>query len=119
MENYEEIIKTKLPVHGKMTVPDGYFDSLHSRIMANIDKEEASTTKQKPQNPFTGILRSYVATAACVGIIAAGVFTLALEYGETEEPRQSHDVAVSQLTDEQVADYMMIDNDDIYAMISE
>lgn len=119
MENYEEIIKTKLPAPSQMTVPNGYFDSLHSRIMANIDKEEALATKQKPWNPFTGILRSYVATAACVGIIAVGVFTLVLEYGGTDEPRQSNDVTVSQLTDDQVADYMMIDNDDIYAMISE
>jgi len=119
MESYEEILRKALPRMPRMAVPDGYFDSLRDRIMASIDEAEAAKPVPAAQKPRFGVIRSYVATAACVAIIVAGVFTLLIEHSGADAPRQKYEASTVVSTVEQAADYMMIDNDDIYAIISE
>lgn len=119
MENYEEILRNNLPAQCKMHVPEGYFDTLYSRIKANIDKEEASSPMAQTPKPILRVMRSWVATAACVGIIVAGVFTLLIEHSGSDVPQHIYKASVAPSTVDQAADYMMIDNDDIYAMLSE
>jgi len=65
-----------------LTVPDGYFDTLHERIMDRIQAEESHPVVQGRIIRMP-LYRKLIAAAACILFIIAGV-TLYLTYPEKQ-----------------------------------
>lgn len=106
------------------TVPDGYFDTIADRVMARLpeQKDEARPAAReyrlKPRQQW----RTLVSVAACACIIVlAGTWIARLATPETAQPAPvAATTAVSAQDNDfdDVADYVMLDNDDIYALVA-
>ena len=105
------------------TVPEGYFDTLTERIMRQIPEEEI--TLQKAVTVPLWRRYGFRAAAAVIGIIM-GIGALALfNQNAIFTPQENATASIetvgsSQQTDaiDQVADYIMCDNHDLYAYLS-
>lgn len=102
---------------GQFKVPEGYFDTLADRIMANIPE----APKQETQN--TGI--KYVIAAAIVGAIIS-ITTIRLYHQgtsmasldtNTEMTNDSETYSEEYVND--YIDYAMVDDSDIYEYLSD
>lgn len=106
------------------TVPDGYFDTIADRVMARLPEQKdevrpvAKERRLKPRQQWRTLVS--VAACACV-IVLAGTWIARLA---TPDTAQQTAVAASTATATQdadfddMADYVMIDNEDIYALVA-
>lgn len=114
MNNEEQYILNRCGKQNPFTVPEGYFDSLRTELMQRVEV--------KPKEiPLWKRWRGYVAAACMVGVVA-GVATY---IGFVSEATENKHVAVSvktsnvdNLSEEEFADYTMLDNDDIYSLLA-
>ena len=109
MMNEEQYIKNRLGDRNPLRVPEGYFDSLAAEVMEKL-----------PDQPKQGILvrlRPWMYAAAC---LVAVVFTATLYLMSPDGSAQmaTADAATTDTYVEDVADYMMADNIDIYACLA-
>lgn len=110
MMNEEQYIKNRLGDRNPFRVPDGYFDSLTAEVMKNLPEE--------PKQGLLVRLRPWMYAAAC---LVAVVFTATLYL---MSPDGSGQMATTETANsdntyvEDVADYMMADNNDIYALLA-
>ncbi len=110
------------PFQDSFKVPDGYFDTLTERIMEKIPEESASE-KAVSVNMWR---RYSFRAAAAVALVVIGIGTYSLfQKNETYEPRQQTAAVAEKQTNgqsaeaiDQVADYIMCDNHDLYAYLS-
>lgn len=124
MENEEKYIREKMGDKSPFRVPEGYFDQLASRVMSQLpEQEQGRRSEQKPRRQARMVpLRSWLYAAACV--IAIVVLTLTFYFHQrVAEPLDQPMAAVSAPVDDQyiddVADYVMLDNTEIYAYLAE
>lgn len=102
-------------------VPDGYFDNLAANIMDKIPEELPAMT---PRVALWRRLRPAVAVAASVCAVMFSVL-LFMDKPKEARPTLAHTTTAkcaatdSYTTLDVAADYTMLDNDDIYAMVSE
>ncbi len=100
-------------------VPDGYFDHLTERVMAKIP-EELPVKKRK-----LFIFRHPVWAAACMAALIGGVSLFFMRHTpETAQnaPIASAGVKADAMTTDEIqvaADNLMIDDDELYAYMSE
>ena len=109
-------------------VPEGYFDSLTERVMGNIPANEVRMfTKKAPERRFRW--QRYAAAAAVVAaIFGAGLF---FGHSPVAEPQTEAPVAVADHVNaisnsdaayggdfDNVADYIMCDDYELYAYLS-
>lgn len=103
------------------TVPDGYFSSFTSRMMEQLPEHEPVELKPRTARPHI-LLRRILYAAACLCVAVSGVAVYWTESGrqqaDTAHPRQAVQAAASDSYVEQVADYTMMDNSDIYTYLS-
>lgn len=119
-----DILDKKVQMNNPFKVPEGYFDTLSSRIMDNIP-EEAEIVVMKPRKARTfglGQLR-WAAAIACILIAGVSVTLYSLRTN-TNADEFGTDVASKYLTSSddalmQAADYTMMDNQDFYQLIAE
>ena len=115
------------------TVPDHYFSDLSSQIMANIPVEEpvktsVNTVKTKKSH-FVLIrrVRPLAIAAAMIGVIMIAFWSFA-DY--TSNQKRAADIpekgvgetlskAISYDSFDEAADYMMMDEDDMYAYVAD
>jgi len=105
-------------------VPEGYFDTLASRVMEKIPDNEVRMIPVQAEKPAK---TSWWRTIAAAAAIAVAVFGIGLfmhnggiqENGGVNEVAQmaSYNNADGNL--EAVADYIMCDDDDLYAYLSD
>lgn len=116
-------------------VPDGYFDQLADRVMAQLPRQQAaphavgatSTFAVRLRTPLWRRWQGWAAAAAFAGVLVAGA--MAVFGGQGTSRKQdaamvarhqapattaSYDSSV-----DMAASYTMIDNDEIYAMVSD
>ncbi len=101
-------------------VPDGYFARLQEDIMAKLP--ERQTAVKIEFAPRYGFLHKAMAVAASVCLLVVGVSAYMFHAG-----MESSLVVDSSLDDmqemlyaaDEVSDYIMLDNEDIYAYLSE
>jgi len=108
--NEELYIKSRMGSKNPFTVPEGYFDNLAAEVMRNLPEQ--------PQQSKFVRLRPLMYAAACL-LVAVLTATIFFSPEKTAEP--SSIAAVSTTTDtyvEDVADYVMADNIDIYACLT-
>ena len=105
-------------------VPEGYFESLTERVMARIPANEVRMVPEKKKSPIRW--RPYAAAAAIVAVLfGVGAY---IHKAEVEAPMPAEKSlavktsAVKAHADdsdfEAVADYIMCDDYDLYAYIS-
>lgn len=101
-------------------IPDGYFDTLTARVMHNIPAEPAAqpAAATRSMKPY---LRWAAVSLATIGI-GIGVWLAAERGGLNTAPRTEAAQAAAQMPAgdnlEQMADYMMLDQEDFYAYLS-
>lgn len=125
MENEERYIKEKIGDKSPFRVPEDYFDQLASRVMSQLPEQQELSKKsmQQPRRQARLVaLRPWLYAAACV--IAIVVLTLTLHFHQrVAEPLEQPIAAVSTPVDDEyiddVADYVMLDNTEIYAYLAE
>ncbi len=124
--NEEKKILKQFGRENHFTVPDGYFDTLTSRIMSNIPDEETKIISITPKHKtnwikWTGLI------AACMAGAVIGIFTLEqTEKESNNQPYTSSAQAVStqigsnyqENYQEEMLDYAMVDYNDVYNYLS-
>lgn len=115
------------------TVPDHYFSDLSSQIMANIPVEEpvktSDNTVKTKKSHFVLIrrVRPLAIAAAMIGIVMIAFWSFA-DYTSNQKsaadaPEKGVGGALSKATSsdsfDEAADYMMMDEDDMYAYVAD
>lgn len=129
MTNEEKIIQENIGTKNPFLVPDDYFEQFAERLMEKLpDKEQQSahqstlTAKRSPFTVHRSKLRIFLA-AAC---LCVAIFSIAIYFNKTQQTAEQEPVtaaaAANSIDDDymdQAADYVMLDNADIYACLSE
>lgn len=127
MMNEEKYIREKMGTRNPFTVPDGYFDSLADQIISKLPAEgqrltvegQATTGQRRPA--IVRYLRPLLYAAACAVLaIAVGTVYRYAAVSDTDHlvAHQQENVATySDTYFEDMADYAMLDNEEIYASL--
>lgn len=119
MDSEDKFLLEKFGRKSPFKVPDGYFENLPLRVMEALPDAEASVIV--PPQSFWRRHKYAVAIAACVCVLVTGVITRFCIQSSTEEQFCSNSIcgSTSYSSVDDVADYLMMDNNDIYAMMSD
>ena len=112
MMNEELYIKSRMGQGNPFRVPEGYFDNFAAEMMKNLPEQSGQQKKS-----LLIRLRPWMYAAACMVV---ALFTATL-YFVNDTPSQEVPAAVAATNDtyvEDVADYVMADNLDIYACLA-
>ncbi len=118
MKNEEKYLKSRMGEKNPFRVPEGYFDSLTAQVMERLP-EEAGGKVVVMRPTLVERLRPVFYVAACLLI---AVLSFAVYFDQSEAVGDQPMVAEQSMTGEQyfdeVADYAMVDNYDIYACLT-
>lgn len=112
----EKYIEQKVGKRNPFRVPEGYFEDFHAQLMQQISEQKPRAKSVWMRKPMY-----YAAACACALFISATAWLL------TSKP-DTNVSAPTQLASQQdvheeefdeAADYMMLDNHEIYALLSE
>lgn len=136
--NQEIYLKEKFGSKKPFSVPENYFENLTSRIMERIEEEnnmppfatqKGIFSSPKEHLSISKRLRPLIAAASLVGIIggASVAFHLSLPAQQAQGGTENRSVAEShsgasahhRTAFDDSADYMMFEDDDLYAYLSE
>ena len=118
-ETYDSLPKRE----NHFTVPEGYFDTLAERVMERIPENEVRMMPETVRKPLAAKRLRTVAAAAVVlaAVFGAGLYVHQdLNDAEVEAmatQRASYSNAEGSL--DAVADYIMCDDEDLYAYLSD
>ncbi len=113
MENEEKYIRERVGQENPFRVPEGYFDQLTQQVMNQLPERQ--------RKPRLLQLRTWYYAAASVVLLA--VMGTAVYFHQSENNQQQVAVSIETNTDntyiDEVADYAMIDNTEIYACLAD
>jgi len=113
----EKYLKETFGTHAGYGVPDGYFDGLQSQILQMLPETEAKIIPLKPRKRS---MWRIVAAAACFGAVLFGTGTYIQKASSPSVPKAATLQAGAQESGfDQTADYVMLDNNDIYAYLAD
>lgn len=133
--NEEKYIREKVGTHNPFTVPDGYFDQLASQIIDRLPAETAgaeagisqshsaveTNATVRPKPAIVRYLRPLLYAAACAVLaVAVGIVFRNSTNTAPEQYVAQHQETNATYSDtyiDDMADYAMIDNVDIYASL--
>ena len=121
----EKYLIEKVGKENPFKVPEGYFDTLSSQIMAKIEAEgvaprDIKTGKEKRAKVVWLRPVLYAAASVCALFISVVAYQSHSDKG-TAAPTQTVVANNQMLMDDyfdEAADYVMLDNQDIYAYLS-
>jgi hypothetical protein len=125
MDQEEKFIEQKFGRKNPFKVPEGYFDDFASQIMKQLPEEKPASARvvqmaPRPRRRWRGL----VAAAASVVVLALS-WTVYTAVDHKQQPAHPA-AATAQATDhsdystmDAMADYTMLDNEDIYAYVAE
>ena len=129
MRDIEDIIREKAGKENCFRVPDGYFDDFTNRMMAKLPAEDVATMKVEVKTTATKTQRRkslWQPLVACAACLAAAIFSVVIIMKDGEEDAQAlanrHQEETFSTSDEyvdEIADFAMMDNADIYACLDE
>jgi len=124
--NEEKYIEEKLGKRNPFLVPDGYFDSFADRLMQQLPErpvhDEASPEVRKPARMVQMRRWLYAAACAVVLVVGAWVWQSLPDAEVATQPAAQLAVQQEQASDaafDETADYLMLDNQDIYVYLAE
>ena len=111
MMNEEMYIKSRMGDKNPFRVPEGYFDNFAAEMMKNLPEQ--------PKQSIMVRMRPWMYAAACllVAVLTATIYFYAPDVAEQNIADASDPNTESYM--EEVADYVMLDNAEIYACLSE
>ncbi|SFF98371.1 hypothetical protein [Prevotella sp. KH2C16] len=112
----EQILKQDFGNKAPFRVPEGYFEDFAERMMAQLPAQE---TKVVSMRPWWHRYRASMFAAACV---CAVVFSIGVYLGSSDSRQASLASAPVESVDntmDEMADYVMMDNEAIYASLSD
>lgn len=116
MDKNEKYLKQKLGTKVPFTVPEGYFEGFTERMMQRLPEQKAQVVVM---HPWWNRYRVAIAAAAC---FCAAIFGTGIYLKSSTSQQQSVATANNATTDntfDQMADYVMMDNEAIYASLSD
>jgi len=118
----EKFLIERVGKQNPFKVPEGYFDTLTSQVMAKVDAEKGAEVVEirKAKKAKSVWLRPLLYAAACGCVLFVSVASyLSHEDQSIAAPAESA-VAVQTMdySFDEAADYVMIDNQEIYACLS-
>lgn len=143
MTDEEKIITTQAGKRNTFRVPDGYFEQFTERMMQRLPEQEtgevARTVQLSEREPAKTaktsrlrMLRPYLAAAACLCFAVFGITfymhqhqgsndaqALNVQHSTQSAQQQILNSAAEEAYFEEAADYVMLDNAEIYAYLSE
>ncbi len=121
--NEEMYIQEKVGKRNPFRVPEGYFDNLTAQVMSNLPEQPKRRAKSVFMRPAF-----YAVAASVCALLIAGAAWMWSPSAEVSSPTAVQAKAVAaqpQQQDasgeymEEAADYMMLDNHEIYAYLAE
>ncbi len=108
--NEEKYLEERLAKRNPFRVPEGYFESFADRVMEQLPPQQQKAKRM--------VLRPWMYAAAC---LVVAVFFVAAYFSRIDTPTNSEmpQMAVTDTYMDEAADYVMIDNTDIYACLAE
>ena len=104
-------------------VPEGYFDTLNTRIMDKVAKQASAQKDEKPVKAKKVHMHVLRWAAACACVLIVGASAVIYTFKDTDTPEVPETAQQSITTSEdafnQAADYTMLDNHDMYMMLAE
>ena len=121
----EKYLIEKVGKENPFKVPEGYFDTLSSQIMAKVEAEgvaprDIKTAKEKRAKTLWLRPVLYAAASVCALFISVVAYQSHSDQG-VAAPAQNVVANNQMMMDEyfdEAADYVMLDNQDIYACLS-
>ena len=120
----EKILIERFGKANHFTVPEGYFDSFADQLMEQLPESAAHVIDIRAQKWWSRIPLRKMAAVIGIGVVLAGG---AVMVDHKMAPRQAivdraqmempHEGSTEYGTFEQMADYTMMDNQDIYATL--
>lgn len=125
MVNEEKLLHDKLGNANHFKVPEGYFEHFTEQLMSQIPEEEANVIEMQPSWWKRIPIRKIAAAVGVVLLLGGGV---SLVYHGSDHKsnyasvglynsNQDGNASTGYGTFEEVADYAMIDNQDIYTSL--
>ena len=113
MTNEELYLKSRVGDKNPFRVPEGYFDSFAAEMMQKLPEQA-----EQPRQGLLVRMRPWMYAAACMVV---AIFTATLYFVNDKSTVQQVPAAVATTNDtyvEDVADYVMVDNLDIYNLLA-
>ena len=120
MSNEEAYISNRFGKKNHFTVPEGYFEQLTERVMSCLPETpaDANTATVTPLRPtLMRRLRPWLAAACVAAVIAGTTVYINRSISTTHSQDELADANVSDTYIDDAADYVMVDNQDIYAYL--
>ena len=125
MTNEEKYIREKMGTRNPFTVPDGYFEQLSQQIIDRLPADVGAGPVPARTGHKSAVVRYlrpllYAAAACAVLAVAVGTFYRNAPTADAEQLVAHQQEAVTTYSDtymEDMADYAMLDNEDIYASL--
>lgn len=126
MVNEEKILHDKLGNTNHFKVPEGYFEHFTEQLMSQIPAEEAKVIEMQPRWWKRISVRKVAAAVAVVLLLGGGGLywahlgsrnSNAITVSQNASVQEGNASSASYGTFEEVADYAMIDNQDIYTSL--
>lgn len=120
MHNEDKELREMFGQQNPFRVPEGYFDTLTERVMSNLpDRKPQEARKSK-----LVALRPWLYAAACVVVLVVmSVVWLFRQQPDTPQVAVASSVSATSTSDssymDEAADYVMLDNAEIYACLSD
>ena len=114
--NEDKYIEERVGKRNPFLVPDGYFDQFADQLMATLP-ERKSRAKSKWLRPFF-----YAAASICALLICTGVYLTKSGGSSVQETAMVTSVPQQDAADaafDEAAEYMMLDNHDIYTYLAD
>lgn len=117
----EGFIKEKVGTKNPFRVPDGYFDDFASQMIWKLPQREAHIIPMRSSRKWMLRPIFYAAACICVAVLCLAAYFTKMpsqtdSYGNDLAATHSYKPAYTY--DDEVLDYAMIDNSDIYAYLS-
>ena len=109
MNSEEQVLREKMGSRNPFTVPEGYFDQLANDVIQQLP--------ERRQKSRIVALRPWLYAAASV--VVAVVMAISFLFNQKDTQEQTADNAADNTYIEEVADYAMFDNAEIYAYLSD
>ncbi len=125
MDTNDKFIQERFGRKKPFKVPDGYFDSFPSELMRKISEQERASTARlvtmKPSRKHRFRPVAAIAASVCVAIFGVGLYFQSNGSHPAKEPvsaMQGYNT-ISYSTVDAMADYAMMDTEDMYAFLTD
>ena len=120
MNKEDQEIRERFGHENPFRVPAGYFDQLAERVMSQLPERSAQEEFHSPSHQVT--LRPWLYAAACTALVAVMGASF-LFYHSSSTSAEEQTIATTSGIDsqymEEAADYVMLDNAEIYACLAD